>query len=90
MVISGCIEMKAMKKPVREERAKVTCLVCGWTWEKPCSFAFEDEKDFYLNYKPMCSNCGYHPGKWKIEEVLEVTLPLDEYQKDLFSLAGDK
>lgn len=83
-------EKKVKKKPVREERAKITCLVCGWTWEKPCSFTFEDEKDFYLNYKPKCSKCGHHPGKWKIEEILEVTLPLDEYQKDLFSLAGDK
>ena len=78
--------MKAMKKPVREERAKVTCLTCLWTWEKTCSLGYAAERDFYLNYKPTCSRCGSRA--WMIQEIMEARPPLDEHEKDLFSLAG--
>ena len=71
---------------MKEERAKVTCLTCGWNWEKTCSLGYEVEKDFYLNYRTTCSQCG--GMKWKIEEILEVRPPLNKYEKELFSLAN--
>jgi hypothetical protein len=67
--------------------AKVTCLHCGWNWIKDCSFGYKDEKDFYLNYKPECPSCHRDPNDWKIEEIIEVVLPLTDEEKSLFSLA---
>ena len=69
--------------------AKVTCLDCGWTWTKNCSLGYDAEKDFYLNYRPECPSCNHDPGTWKIEEVIEVMLPLTEDELFFFSLAGD-
>ena len=67
--------------------AKVKCLHCGWDWIKDCSFSYEDEKDFYRNYKPECPSCHRVPNDWKIEEIIEVVLPLTDEEKSLFSLA---
>ena len=71
---------------MREERAKVTCLTCDWSWEKTCSIDYVAEEEFYLKYKPTCSRCGGR--KWKIEEILEVRPPLNENEKELFSLSN--
>ena len=69
--------------------AKLTCLDCGLTWTKNCSFGCEAEREFYLNERPRCPSCKTaDAGIWKIEELLEVRGPLSEYEKDLFSLAG--
>ena len=68
-----------------QEQAKVTCLVCLWTRVKNCSLGYKAEKDFYLNYRPTCSRCGSRG--WKIEEILEVIPPLNENEKELFSLS---
>ena len=67
--------------------AKVTCLHCGWTWTKNCSFEYDSEKDFYLNFRPECPSCKKDPGNWRIEEVLEIRHPLTEDEISLFSLA---
>ncbi|PYB68285.1 hypothetical protein DMB44_04370 [Thermoplasma sp. Kam2015] len=68
--------------------AKVTCLACGWTSMKNCLLGYEVEREFYMNYRPECPLCQQDPGSWKIEEIIEVRLPLTENEKDLFSLAG--
>lgn len=68
--------------------AKVTCLECGWTWTKNCSLGYEAEREFYLTYRPRCPSCNHDPGTWKIEEIIEVRLPLTDSERDLFSIAG--
>lgn len=68
--------------------AKVTCQDCGYTWTKNCSLGYEAEKDFYLNYKPRCPSCKLGQGTWKIEEIIEVRMPLSDNERDLFNLAG--
>lgn len=68
--------------------AKVTCLDCGWTWTKNCGLGYEAEKYFYMNYRPECLSCKHDPGTWRIEEVIEVRLPLTDHEISLFSLAG--
>ena len=69
--------------------AEVTCLNCGFKWEKNCSMGFKAEQDFYLNYDPYCPKCDEN-RKWKIEEVIEIRKPLDENEIELFSLIGIK
>ena len=69
--------------------AEVTCLNCGFKWEKNCSMGFKAEKDFYLNYNPYCTKCSEN-RKWKIEEIIEIMLPLTDEESSLFSLAKVK
>ena len=55
-----------------EEKAKVTCITCGWIWEKTCTLGYVAEESFYLKYKPKCKRCGGR--EWAIEEITEKVL----------------
>ena len=70
--------------------AKVTCQDCGYSQTKNCGIGYEAEKNYYLNYRPECPSCNHDPGHWKIEEIIEVRLPLTDNERNLFSLAGGK
>jgi hypothetical protein len=54
--------------------ARVICLICGYTKDIVCYMGFSMERDYYLDRKPECVNCGHYPGLWRVYEILEVRL----------------
>jgi len=68
----------------KTDQARVTCRRCGYAWVKDCTLGYEAEKDFFQNYRPECPKC--RNTEWSIEEIIEVRLPLNENERELFSL----
>ena len=46
----------------------------NYTKDIVCYMGFSMERDYYMDRKPECVNCGHYPGLWRVYEILEVRL----------------